>query len=248
VRTALLVEYFIRVPQRFVRGSGKLNPGQYEEEQKGGRASRRSAPDRSRSAAALDAFKKKVLEKYTEATLLRLLANGEVRARRAAAFTLGLLGTMPQANAALCAALHDCDAEVTRLSSDGLWALWFGADEPARCQELRRLVRLEDREAALAGLDALIEKSPNFAEAYNQRAILAFRLRRFEQCALDCERTLALNPCHFGALAGLGQCHLQMRRHRAALKAFRAALRINPRLDGVAATIRTLEEATGEDR
>ncbi len=57
-----------------------------------------------------------------------------------------------------------------------------------------------------------------------------------------------MNPHHFGAQAGLGQCYLQMRKHRAALKAFRAALRINPNMDGVAETIRALENALGEER
>jgi tetratricopeptide (TPR) repeat protein len=248
VRTALLVEYFSRVPQRFVRGSGTIALGQYEAEgPESSRPSRRNAPDRTRTAAALDAFRKKVLERYTEATLVRLLLTGEVRARRAAAFTLGLLGSMEQANGPLAVCLHDDDREVQRLAADALWALWFGADTPAHCRELRRLVRLGSREETLAGLNRLIQKAPHFAEAYNQRAIVQFRLRSFECSAADCERVLELNPHHFGAQAGLGQCYLHLRRHRAALRAFRAALRINPRLDGVAAAIRDLEEALGEE-
>ncbi len=58
---------------------------------------------------------------------------------------------------------------------------------------------------------------------------------------------LKLNPHHFGALAGLGQCYLQQRKNKAALKAFRAAMRINPNLDGVAETIRAIENALGEE-
>ncbi len=38
-----------------------------------------------------------------------------------------------------------------------------------------------------------------------------------------------------------------MRKHRAALKAFRNALRLNPHMDGVAETIRALENALGEE-
>jgi hypothetical protein len=38
-----------------------------------------------------------------------------------------------------------------------------------------------------------------------------------------------------------------MRKHKAALKAFRAALKIHPHLDGVAATVRALENALGEE-
>jgi tetratricopeptide (TPR) repeat protein len=248
VRNALLVELFSRLPQRFVRGP-RPTLGQYEDErqQLTGRAPRPAAPDRSRSGAALDAFRKKVQEKYTEGTLLRLLLNGEARSRRAAAYALGLLGSMPEANAPLASRLHDEDPEVQRLASDALWMLWFAAEAQPHCQELRRLVRLRDREQALAGLTLLLQKAPLFAEAYNQRAIVEFRLRQFERSATDCEKALELNPHHFAALAGLGQCYRHLRRNKSALKAFRAALRINPRLDSVAAAIRDLEQALGEE-
>src|SRR5262249_36907181 len=114
-------------------------------------------------------------------------------------------------------------------------------------QELQRLVRLRDRDKALAGFDRLIEKAPHFAEAYNQRAILFFRLKQYDRSIADCEKTLQLNPRHFGALAGMAQGCLQLRKPRAALKAFRSALHINPNLDGVAESIRALENALGEE-
>ncbi len=38
-----------------------------------------------------------------------------------------------------------------------------------------------------------------------------------------------------------------MRKHKAALKAFRAALKLNPYLEGVAETIRALENALEEE-
>src|SRR5262249_24339026 len=127
VYTAMLVDFFGRLPHRVVRSSGSMALGQYEERE-GGRSSRSSAPHRSRGGAALEAFRKRVLEKYNEGTLLRLLESGDVKTRRAAAFTLGLLGTMENANAALAAALHDDDNEVRRLAGDALWSVWFGAD------------------------------------------------------------------------------------------------------------------------
>jgi tetratricopeptide (TPR) repeat protein len=195
---------------------------------------------------ALDVFKKQVSERYNEGTLLRLLDSPDVRSRRAAVFALGLLGTMA-ANTPLAARLHDEDGEVAGLSADALWSVWFRADSPANNEELERLVRLRDREKALTGLDRLLEKAPTFAEAYNQRALVAFRLKQYERSIADCDRVLRLNPHHFGAQAGIGQCFLQMRKNKPALKAFRNALRINPHLDGVAETVRALENALGED-
>ncbi len=45
----------------------------------------------------------------------------------------------------------------------------------------------------------------------------------------------------------MAQSYMQLRKHKAALKAFRTALRLNPNLGGVAETIRALENALGEE-
>jgi Tfp pilus assembly protein PilF len=57
----------------------------------------------------------------------------------------------------------------------------------------------------------------------------------------DCERALELNPYHFGAQSGMGQCYMKMGKPRAALRAFRQALETNPTLTHLSDTIETLE-------
>lgn len=220
---SLLVEYYQQMPE----GRSDAKPKMTRKE-------------------AIEVFKHRIAERYSEGTLLRLLENGDDLSRRAALFALGLLGTM-NACSAIAARLHDEDRETAQMAAETLWTLWFRADSPAHNQELQRLARLRDRNKALAAMDALIQRAPEFAEAYNQRAIIYFRMKKFDRSIADCEKALKLNPYHFGAQAGLGQCYMQMRKHRAALKAFRAALRLNPHMDGVAETIRALENALGEE-
>jgi tetratricopeptide (TPR) repeat protein len=202
---------------------------------------------RARLQAGQETFKGQVQARYNEGTLLRLLTSRELRARRAALCALGQLGTM-EASAALTARLHEDDGDLRRLAVDALWAIWFRADSEANNRELKRLAGLKDRNKALAGFDQLLDRAPSFAEAYNQRAIVHFRLKQYDKAIADCEKTLELNPCHFGAQAGLGQCYLQLRKHKAALKAFRNALRIHPYLEGVADAIRNLENVLGDDK
>jgi tetratricopeptide (TPR) repeat protein len=226
VSTPLLVEYYNEIPEGGPRGETGKNKVTRKE--------------------ALELFKQRVAQRYNEGTLLRLLESGDGETRRAALVAMGLLGSM-SANAGIAARLHDEDRDLAQLAADTLWTLWFRADTPGNSGELQRLVRMRDRGKALAGLDALIQKAPDFAEAYNQRAIVHFRLKQFDRSIADCEKVLQMNPHHFGAQAGLGQCYLQMRKHRAALKAFRNALRINPQMEGVAETIRALENALGEE-
>jgi tetratricopeptide (TPR) repeat protein len=223
VSNSLLVEYYQQIPE----GRSDAKPKLTRKE-------------------AIAVFKHRVAERYTEGTLLRLLDHGDSDCRRAALLALGLLGTT-NACPVIAARLRDGDREVAQMAADTLWTLWFRGDSPDNNNELQRLARLRDREKALAGLDALLMRAPDFAEAYNQRAIVYFRLKQFDRSIADCEKVLAMNPYHFGAQAGLGQCYLQMRKHRAALKAFRNALRINPHMDGVAETIRALENALGEE-
>ena len=225
--TALLVEYFEHLPTR---------------------RSRESAENwRARLQAGQEDFKKQVQARYNEGTLLRLLDSCELRARRAALFALIQLGTM-EATAALARRLHEEDPDLRQLAVDALWAIWFRADSEDNNRELKRLSALKDRHKALAVLNQLIARAPAFAEAYNQRAIVYFRLKQYDKSIADCEKTLELNPFHFGAQAGLGQCYLHLRKHKAALKAFRNALRIHPFLDGVADAIRNLENALGDDK
>jgi tetratricopeptide (TPR) repeat protein len=222
----MLVEYYKRLPERQEKESAKSWAVRIQE--------------------GLGAFKKEVAARYSQGTLQRLLANPCTDARRAAVMGLGLTGTM-DSNKALAARLHDNDAQVRRLTADALWALWFRADSEANNLELQRLMRLRDPQQALASYEALLKKTPTFAEAYNQRAILHFRLDQFDKSIADCETVLKLNPHHFGAQSGMAQCYLKLRKPKAALRAFQGALRINPNLDGVEETIKALEEALGEE-
>jgi tetratricopeptide (TPR) repeat protein len=199
----------------------------------------------------LGTFAQKVSGSYLEGTLQRLLNSSLADTRQAAVLALGLLGTM-ESNRTLARMLRDRDTAVRQMAADAMWSLWFRADTPENGQELRRLSALLrepelDAEAVRAGLDALIEKAPEFAEAYNQRAVLSFRLGAWLESVADCERALRLNRQHFGAASGMAQCYLKLRRTKLALRAYRRALHLNPNLTGVQQVIRSLERLLDEE-
>jgi tetratricopeptide (TPR) repeat protein len=199
---------------------------------------------------SLVTYKRAVESRYNEATLERLLGAQHPEVRQATILALGLAGSM-HVNAAVARCLHDEDPTARQLASDALWSIWQRADTPANTQELRRLVQLAAAEAnhdvILAGFDALIRRTPRFAEAYNQRAVFHFHRGDYARAVADCEKTLRLNPCHFGAAGGMGQCFMKQKKLRAALRMYRRANRINPNLEPIREAIQSLERMLGEE-
>ncbi len=201
-------------------------------------------PWRLQHQRAVDRFRWLVTRKYNTGTLERLLNSEHFRVRQSSAFALGLVG--PQTcTPALWRMLGDSSREVRQTVQESLWNLWFRGSTEAHNQELRRIIRMRDKNKALFSINALLRKAPKFAEAFNQRAILNLRLQRPLESIADCQKALELNPYHFGAQAGLGQCYLQIGRDRAALNALLEAQRLNPNLDGISETIEHLERTVG---
>ena len=200
----------------------------------------------ARLRAALEKYRRQVTDVYTEATLERLLNSGDPVCRRAAVLALGLVGTMA-VNDALARRLHDDDTMVQQLAGDALWAIWFRAAGREHCDRLQHIVSGDISRHTLHDLDMLISRTGDYAEAFNQRAILYYKLGEFRRAAADCETVLKLNPYHYGAAAGMAQCYLKLNRPRAALHAFRSALDINPQLNDVGEAVKTLESMLGEN-
>ena len=99
---------------------------------------------------------------------------------------------------------------------------------------------------AMPALDDIVARAPDWAEAWNKRATVLYLIGEHDRSLADIERTLALEPRHFGALAGIGLIRIAKGEHRAALAAFRRALAVNPFLKERFALIPALEREVGE--
>lgn len=117
------------------------------------------------------------------------------------------------------------------LATAALWQRWFyqkGESGNQRLQAAQALVEEGQLEAAEAALTALVGELPDFAEAWNRRAVLYYGQRRYGAGLADCQRVIDLVPYHFGALHGLGLCHAALGQYEAAIQAFRRALVVQP--------------------
>jgi tetratricopeptide (TPR) repeat protein len=112
-----------------------------------------------------------------------------------------------------------------------LWRIWFEQKGVFGLEMIRRAqMMLEHGNSRKAEelLTELIEQAPDFAEAWNRRAVLYYMQGRYREAIADCEMVVQLNSVHFGALHGLGLCHVALGDYQAAIRAFRQALEVQP--------------------
>src|SRR5262245_47743926 len=102
----------------------------------------------------------------------------------------------------LLAALKAEKAEVRDTARRALEYLWFireGNEAFELMQSAAKAYDLESYQDALDILDKLIARYPRYAEAWNRRACVYWKMERYEESIADCERVLSLNPNHYGA-------------------------------------------------
>jgi tetratricopeptide (TPR) repeat protein len=131
-----------------------------------------------------------------------------------------------------------------------IWSIWFESGDA----QIDRLLG-QGNEAmnrgrfpeALVQFNAVVELDPKLAEGWNRRATLLFLMGDLRGSLADIDRTLALEPRHFGALSGLGLIRTQLEEYEAAIKAFEQAMTINPYLTGGRENLRDLRRKLGRD-
>jgi len=167
------------------------------------------------------------------AAAIAAAGNGEPCADAGSELTalFAILGTAPTAR-------ERVEAE------DLIWALWCSHPDDGLSRRMGKAIGAMARAnlgAAADLLDALVLDAPGWAEVWNKRATLHFLQERDLESVRDIQRTLALEPRHFGAMSGFGQICLRAGNHVAALVAFQAALALNPNLDPIRETLASLE-------
>ena len=132
-----------------------------------------------------------------------------------------------------------------------IWNEWSKSGSAAMdllLQRGRDAMAAGETAAAIEHFTALTDHAPEFAEGWNARATAYFQAGELGPSVNDIAQTLTLNPRHFGALSGLGMIFEQLEQPEKALEAYRAALAIHPRLQGVIEAVERLEaETAGTD-
>jgi tetratricopeptide (TPR) repeat protein len=175
--------------------------------------------------------------------LRTLLHSDHLDAKKVALLAVGLVGT-PCVAGELAVELRHPDKIVNEMAEHALWSVWFRGGSPAANHELARGAQaLERRDFphAIGHFDRAIAESPDFAEAYNQRALAHYLMENYEPSIADGAAAVERMPCHFGALAGMGHCYAHLGKPREAVESYRRALEVNPHLDCVRQAIDEIE-------
>lgn len=92
---------------------------------------------------------------------------------------------------------------------------------------------------AMDFLDQVVVLQPDYAEGWNRRATLHFMMDNYAKSMADIEKTLKLEPRHYGALSGMGQIFMVLDKKELALRSYERALEVYPMM-------RNLQEQVGQ--
>ena len=127
-----------------------------------------------------------------------------------------------------------------------IWAYWtsFPDDESVEnnMTKATRLMQSGRLKSAERIFSHIIDRAPDFAEAWNKRATIRFMIGNHDESANDIAKVLQLEPRHFGALSGLGMIHMRAGNWKSALKSYEAAFAIHPYLNNIETLIDNLTQ------
>ena len=113
-----------------------------------------------------------------------------------------------------------------------IWQKWLniGNDEFSNLQMKRGVVLLENGELNKA-LDLFVnlsKKQPHWAEPINKIATIKFIMGDYLSSVYYIKQTLSLEPRHFGAISGLTQINISLKKYDEALKNLDHVISIYP--------------------
>jgi len=128
----------------------------------------------------------------------------------------------------------------TQMQIERLWKQSGSPSMDLLAERAEKAIKQKDLEVALDFLDDLTRLAPDFAEGWKMRATVHFMREDYRKALEDVARTLALEPRHFEAIAGLGLMLDRLGDKKGALEAYRLAHEIHPNLPGAEEGIRKL--------
>jgi len=131
-----------------------------------------------------------------------------------------------------------------------IWHLWFSSGSATvdlLMQWSTKAIKDHKYNVALDFLNEVVALDPTYAEGWNQLATLYYMNGNYAKSMADIDRTLQLEPRHFGALAGLAQIMEATGNKKRALEAYEKVLAIYPMMRSAQVKVEALtQELAGQ--
>ncbi|MFO1349932.1 MAG: hypothetical protein U1F68_04315 [Gammaproteobacteria bacterium] len=137
------------------------------------------------------------------------------------------------------------DMVESRALETQIWEIWSDSGRLDVNEMMKRGVdamigrRLDE---ALVIFNQIVQILPNFAEGWNKRATVFYLKNDYADSVKDVQRTLSLEPRHFGAISGMGLIFMETGDDVGAVKAFEDVLKLYPQSPSVQDNIDRLKE------
>ena len=129
-------------------------------------------------------------------------------------------------------ALKKSETEAEAMSHENeIWRIWTAPENKALKQLMdTAFEQIESGQfiSSIKTLDDVVKQFPKYAEGWNQRAIVHFQLKNFDQSLDDIEEVLKLEPRHFGAYSGRGMIYFSRGENKLATKDIMKAMGYHP--------------------
>lgn len=163
-------------------------------------------------------------------TFSLVLAFGEISADQTATELPQLFEELSQAQSSTESAVIE----------NKIWRLWLNAPDTNAQSLMSQVVgamQSGQLTLALQISNQLVDSNPEFSEGWNKRATIHYLLGNPDLSVADIQKTLSLEPRHFGAISGLGLIFHQRRDFEGALEAFKQVLLIAPNSQNAKASL-----------
>jgi tetratricopeptide (TPR) repeat protein len=140
--------------------------------------------------------------------------------------------------------LHKGSSTNPRATIEKIWALWSRNDSAMAeilLTQSGKAMREGVFETSEQMMKELLGSYPDYTEALNQRAMLYYNMKRYDDALVDVEAVLAEEPRHFGALSGLAAIYQAKGDVGKAAAALRDAIAVNPYLQTAKDALKQLE-------
>ncbi len=137
------------------------------------------------------------------------------------------------------------DPKEAQIIEANIWRIWTDSgrdDLNALVEEGIRDMAQGRLKKAIAIFNRVVTTLPEFAEGWNKRATAHYLNEDYTASMIDIERTLVLEPRHFGAISGMGLIFMARGDEAVALRAFEQVLKIHPYARGAKTYVERLRK------